>query len=331
MTPTQGSFSDKTKLSKNQLLKNFWRSTGIIWALVVLVIIMTLAEPAFLSKGNILTILKQASITGVLAIGMMMVIVSGGIDLGVGSVLAVSCVASAYFATKAMGLPIAVPFIVGIGIGCAFGALNGIGISYIGFAPFIMTMATLSIARGVALVATNKKPIFNLNPEFIKVSNDFFVNLPSLLFYFLFVSLIGYVLTKKTVFGKWLYSIGGNERAALFSGINVKMIKTIIYTMMGALSGLTGVLMASRITSGNPTVGESYELDAIAACVIGGVSMSGGTGTVVGTVAGVLILGVISNGLDILGISSDYQKIMKGFIILLAVFIDIRARKQGKA
>jgi ribose/xylose/arabinose/galactoside ABC-type transport system permease subunit len=191
-------------------------------------------------------------------------------------------------------------------------------------------MATLSIARGVALVVTNKKPIFNLRPEFIKISNGFFFSLPSLLFYFIVVTVIGYVLTKKTVFGKWLYSIGGNENAANLSGIDVRMVKTVIYIMMGALSGLTGVLMASRITSGNPTVGDGYELDAIAACVIGGVSMSGGSGTVVGVVTGVLILGVISNGLDILGISSDYQKIMKGFIILLAVFIDIRARKQGR-
>jgi ribose/xylose/arabinose/galactoside ABC-type transport system permease subunit len=318
------------ELTRSQKLSIFWRSTGIIWALIVLVAIMAFAEPAFLSRGNILTILKQASITGVLAIGMMLVIISGGIDLGVGSVLAVSCVASAYFATKAMGLPVIVPFLVGIGIGALFGLLNGFGVSYVGFAPFIMTMATLSMARGVALVVTNKKPIFNLRPEFIKVSNDFFFNLPSLLFYFAAVAVIGYILTKKAVFGKWLYSIGGNENAANLSGINVKMVKTVIYTMMGALSGLTGVLMASRITSGNPTVGEGYELDAIAACVIGGVSMSGGIGTVVGTVAGVLILGIISNGLDILGISSDYQKIMKGFIILLAVFIDIRARKQGR-
>jgi len=140
------------------------------------------------------------------------------------------------------------------------------------------------------------------------------------------VTILAYILTKKTVFGKWIYAVGGNENAARYSGINVKRVKVIIYTIMGSLSGLTGVLMASRITSGNPVVGDGYELDAIAACVIGGVSLSGGSGSVIGTVIGVLILGVISNGFDILGISSNYQRIMKGLVILFAVFIDIRSR-----
>jgi ribose/xylose/arabinose/galactoside ABC-type transport system permease subunit len=194
-----------------------------------------------------------------------------------------------------------------------------------------MTMATLSAARGLALVSTNNRPIFNLTEKFIDVSNSIYLGLPSLIYYFLGVAILAYILTRKTVFGKWIYAVGGNENAARYSGINVQKVKLIIYTIMGALSGLTGVLMASRITSGNPTVGEGYELDAIASCVIGGVSMSGGAGSVIGTVVGVLILGVISNGFDILGISSNYQRIMKGLVILFAVFIDIRSRSRKNA
>lgn len=308
----------------------FWKKTGIFWALVILVIIMALSQPAFLTRPNLINILKQASITGVLAVGMTLVLLSGGIDLGVGSVLAVACMAAAYVTTEDRGLPVIVAFVAGISVGALFGFLNGVGIAYIGFAPFIMTMATLSAARGLALVSTDNKPIFNLTQAFVDVSNSQYFGLPSLIFYFMGAAVLAYLLTRTTVFGKWIYAVGGNENAARLSGINVKRVKVIIYTLMGALSGLTGVLMASRITSGNPTVGEGYELDAIAACVIGGISMSGGSGSIIGTVWGVLILGVISNGLDILGVSSNYQRIMKGLVILLAVFIDIRARAAKK-
>ena len=317
--------NEKVPFYKNS---QFWKSTGIFWALVILIIIMAFSQPAFLTKPNLINILKQASITGILAIGLTLVLLTGGIDLSVGSVLAVACMAAAFLTQDALVFPVIMAFIAGIGVGAVFGLLNGFGIAYIGFAPFIMTMATLSAARGIALVSTNNRPIFNLSRTFIDVSNSIYFGLPSLVYYFLIVSVLAYILTKKTVFGKWIYAVGGNQIAAKYSGINVEKVKLIIYMIMGSLSGLTGVLMASRITSGNPTVGEGYELDAIAACVIGGVSMSGGAGSVIGTVIGVLILGVISNGFDILGISSNYQRIMKGLVILLAVFIDIRSRSR---
>lgn len=323
---TNGRPSDKDNVPFYRSVQ-FWKETGIFWALVILVIIMALSQPAFLTKPNLINILKQASITGILAVGMTMVLLTGGIDLGVGSVLAVACMAAAYATTENQSWGVLVAFIFGIGSGTILGFINGIGIAYGKFAPFIMTMATLSAARGLALVSTNNKPIFNLGQDFIGVSNSIYLGLPSLIYYFAGVAIIAYILTTKTVFGKWLFAVGGNENAAKYSGINVNKVKLIIYSIMGALAGLTGVLMASRITSGNPTVGEGYELDAIAACVIGGVSLSGGVGTVIGTVIGVLILGVISNGFDILGISGNYQRIMKGVVILLAVLIDIRSRR----
>lgn len=304
----------------------FWEKTGIFWALILLIIIMAISQPAFLTKPNLINILKQASITGILAVGMTLVLITGGIDLGVGSVLAVACMAAAFCTTSNQNWPVSIAFLAGIAVGALFGLLNGIGVAYIGFAPFIVTMATLSAARGIALVSTNNRPIFNLSREFINVSNTLYFGLPSLIYYFIGIAILAYILTRKTVFGKWIYAVGGNETATRLSGINVRLVKLIVYTLMGALSGLTGVLMASRITSGNPTIGAGYETDAIAACVIGGISMSGGSGSIIGTVLGVLILGVISNGFDILGISSNYQMIMKGVVILLAVFIDIRAR-----
>lgn len=267
----------------------FWKSTGIFWALILLVIIMAISQPAFLTRDNLRNILKQSSITGILAVGMTLVLLTGGIDLSVGSVLAVACMAAAFVTTEAQSLPVYMAFIAGIGVGALFGLFNGIGVAYIKFSPFIVTMATLSAARGIALVSTNNRPIFNLTRDFIDVSNSLYLGLPSLVFYFAIIAILAHILTKKTVFGKWIYAVGGNEIAARYSGLNVKMVKTVMYMISGALAGLTGVLMASRITSGNPTVGEGYELDAIAASVIGGVSMKGGAGSIIGTVIGVLI------------------------------------------
>ena len=174
--------NEKVPFYKNP---QFWKSTGIFWALVILIIIMAFSQPAFLTKPNLINILKQASITGILAIGLTLVLLTGGIDLSVGSVLAVACMAAAFLTQDAQGFPVIMAFIAGIGVGAVFGLLNGFGIAYIGFAPFIMTMATLSAARGIALVSTNNRPIFNLSRAFIDVSNSIYFGLPSLVYYFL--------------------------------------------------------------------------------------------------------------------------------------------------
>jgi ribose/xylose/arabinose/galactoside ABC-type transport system permease subunit len=310
--------------------KNFLRQTGIFWAFLLLSIIMALSQPAFLTLPNITNILKQISINGILAVGMTLVLISGGIDLSVGSIVAVSCVASAYFAGADSSYPIIIPFMAAIAVGGFLGAINGVGVAHFGFAPFIMTLAMLTMARGLVLLITNARPIFNLTRPFINVSNTFFLGLPNLIWYFALVLILCHILLRKTVFGKWTYAVGGNEAATRLSGVNVKNVKLILYSICGALAGLAGLLLASRITSGNPRVGDGYELDAIAAAVIGGVSMAGGSGTIIGTLIGVLILGVIQNGFDILGLSTFYQQIMKGVIILFAVFVDIRAKKNIK-
>jgi ribose/xylose/arabinose/galactoside ABC-type transport system permease subunit len=309
---------------------NFLRQTGIFWAFLLLCIVMAISQPAFLTVPNITNILKQISINGILAVGMTLVLISGGIDLSVGSIVAVACVASAYFAGADSSYPIIIPFLVALAVGGFLGSINGVGIAYFGFAPFIMTLAMLTMARGLVLLITNARPIFNLTRSFINVSNTFFMGLPNLIWYFVIVLILCHILLKKTVFGKWTYAVGGNEAATRLSGVNVKNVKLILYSICGALAGLAGLLLASRITSGNPRVGDGYELDAIAAAVIGGVSMAGGAGTIIGTLIGVLILGVIKNGFDILGLPTFYQQIMKGVIILFAVLVDIRAKKNIK-
>jgi len=319
--------SNKGTIRSKIFNRNFIRQTGIVWAFIVLSGVMALSQPAFLTIPNLTNILKQISINGILAVGMTIVLISGGIDLSVGSIVAVSCVTAAYFGLAENPYPLIVPFIAAILAGAFLGAINGFGIAYLGFAPFIMTLAMLTMARGLILLLTDSRPLFNLSRPFINISNKFFLGLPNLVWYFLIILIFGYVLLKRTVFGKWIYAVGGNEQAARLSGINVRGVKWLIYSICGALAGLAGLLLASRITSGNPRVGDGYELDAIAAAVIGGVSMAGGSGSIIGTLFGVLILGVIQNGFDILGLSTYYQQIMKGIVILLAVFIDIRARK----
>ena len=319
--------SSELKLKPKFFGKGFLRQTGILWAFLVLCTIMALSQPAFLTIPNLTNILKQISINGILAVGMTIVLISGGIDLSVGSIVAVSCVTSAYFGLADNPYPLVVAFLAAIAAGAMLGAINGFGIAYLGFAPFIMTLAMLTMARGLILLVTDSRPLFNLSRPFINISNQFFLGLPNLVWYFLIVLVFGYVLLKRTVFGKWIYAVGGNEQAARLSGINVRGVKWSIYSICGGLAGLAGILLASRITSGNPRVGDGYELDAIAAAVIGGVSMAGGSGSIIGTLFGVLILGVIQNGFDILGLSTYYQQIMKGVVILLAVFIDIRARR----
>ena len=307
------------------------KQLGIVWALAVLVIIMVSLKSSFLNPANLVVIFRQSSITGILAVGMAMVIISGGIDLSVGSVLAVTCIVSAFCTTSTRAwepLGVIPTFLIALSVGAAFGTINGFFVSYLDFPAFIVTMATLSTGRGIALVVTNGRSVFGLTREFIAVSNSAPFGIPSLVYFWLSTVAIAYFLTKKTVFGKWLFAIGGNQDAARISGVNVKLIKMTAYIISGVCAGLTGILMCSRVTTGQPAVGEGYQLDAIASCIIGGVSMGGGRGDMLGTIVGVLVLTVISNGFDIMGLGSNYQKILKGAIIIIAVSIDLISKRR---
>lgn len=303
------------------------RELGILMAFGIILLVLTILSPdAFARPANLINILKQASINGILATGMMFVIISGGIDLSVGSIVALSGVMAAHFAHPGE-YPLIVPIVIALGVGALVGFFNGLGVAYGSIPPFIVTLGTMTIVRGVALIAANGQPVFGVTKEFEALAGGFvFKTIPNLVIYFVVITLIlAFVLTR-TVFGRRVYAIGGNETAAKVSGISVERIKLAVYTLCGFLAGIAGILLASRIISGNPTSGQAYELDAIAAVIIGGVSMSGGAGKWYGTVIGALMMAVISNGLDILNVSSHFQLVIKGLIIIVAVLLDIKGK-----
>lgn len=306
--------------------KAILQKTGIFWSLIILIIILANVAPNFFTSSNFLNISKQASITSILAIGMTFVLLSGGIDLSVGSVVAVSSVFAAYAGLEAADSPLIVCFAVAIFVGLACGTINGIGVAYLKFPPFIMTLGMMGVARGLGQVFTSGKPIFGLVDGFAQVAGGVTFGIPNLVYYMLIVFIVSIFVLNMTVFGRRIYAIGGNVDAARLSGVNVKAHIMAVYMISGALAGLCGMLIASRITSGNPTAAMSYEMDAIAAAVIGGVSMTGGSGGVVGTIIGAFILIIIQNGFDILGISPFYKTIVQGSIILLAVLMDIKSK-----
>ena len=292
-------------LSKNSVME-FVKKTAILWVMIILILILSVISPSFFRGQNLLNIIKQASITGVIGVGMKFVLITGGIDLSVGSVMA----------------------LVVVVLGALCGLINGIGVSYIGFPPFIMTLGMMTIARGIPLVFTNGTPIFGLSEEFNMIANSRVLGVPSLVIFLVITVLAGHIILSKTVLGRRIYAVGGNEDAARLSGVSTAKVKLFVYVFCGILSGIAGILICSRITSGNGTVAEGYEMNAISAAVIGGVSMTGGSGNVLGMVVGAMILTIIQNSFDIMGVNSFYQNIIKGIIILLAVFLDLRGKKK---
>ena len=305
-----------------------FKNYGIFVVFIVLVIILMILSPnAFAKPRNLINVVKQASINGVLACGMMFVIIAGGIDLSAGSVVALSGVVAAYLA-QMQGLPIFGPILGALGTGALIGLVNGFGAAYAELPPFIITLATMSIVRGAALILSGGSPVFGLQEQFEGIAGISIANvIPILVLYFLLIAVFSGFILNKTVFGRHVYAIGGNSITAKVSGINVKSMLLRVYIICGVFSGIAGLLIASRTMQGSPTVGVGYEMDAIAAVVIGGVSMSGGSGKWYGTIIGALLLALISNGLDILGVSSNFQQIIKGIIIAVAVYLDLRGKK----
>lgn len=308
----------------------FFRKTAIFWIFVLLCIVMSIFSPSFCTPQNLMLIIKQSSIIGILAIGMTMVIITGEIDLSVGSVIALSSVCSAMFGGLAdQNMPVIIPLLVGIAVGALCGLANGVMVAYVRFPSFIITLAMTMIARGIAKVLCNGRPVFGISDSFLNLANGFVLQVSNLIIIFLVVFVIGYIVLNKTVLGSRIYAVGGNEKATHLSGVNTKKIRTLVFVFSGTLAGLCGVLMTSRISSGSSIVASGYELDAIAASVIGGVSMSGGIGSIWGTIVGALIIAAMQNGLDIMGVSDFYKNIIQGLIIIAAVFFDIRTKAKN--
>ena len=297
----------------------------IVIIFIALVVVLGLLKPSFLSGGNIVNILKQTSIVGILSFGMMFVIICGGFDMSVGSIIAFTGILAALLGQG--NLPLIVPFIVACLAGLGVGLINGVGVAVGNLPPFIMTLGTMTAVRGLALLVSNGKPITGISEAYKKVTSLMLLGkIPMLAVFFVIVIAVCSFVLAKTVFGRRVFSCGGNLQAARVAGINTTFIRIAVFAISGFLAGLCGFLMTSRVTIGQPTAAEGYEMDAITACVIGGVSMSGGVGKSWGVVVGALLITVISNGLDVLGVSSHWQKVVKGIIIVVAVLIDVKSK-----
>ncbi|PLR83492.1 sugar ABC transporter permease [Bacillus sp. V33-4] len=315
------------KLQKEKA-SHFLGKYGMLLILIALVVLMSILSPTFFTSGNLLNIVRQMSIIGIVAIGVTMVIITTGIDLSSGSVIALVSVMVATFA-QPNSYPLVVAIFIGLGIGLLAGVINGTIIAKGKIAPFIVTLGMMTAARGAALLFSDGRPIGNLSPTFTFIGQGTLLGIPVPIFIFAFVGIISYMLLNHTKFGKYVYAIGGNEQAAIIAGVNVVKYKILIYGYAGLLSSVAGIVLTSRIASGQPTAGTMYELDAIAAAVIGGTSLTGGIGTIGGTIIGALIIGVMNNGLDLLNVSSYWQQILKGAIIVIAVLIDSRKNKKA--
>lgn len=306
--------------------RTFLSEYGILIALLLIIGILSVISPVFLTFNNVINVLRQISINGLLAIGATFVILTKGIDLSVGSILAFSGVAAASLAQNGAYPPL-VAIIAGILAGLLLGIINGFVIAKWNVAPFIVTLGMMSAARGLTFVYSDGRPIPNLSQGFQVIGSGSIMNIPIPVILLFLVFSICSVLLYRTKFGRYVFAVGGNEESAIISGVNVRKIKVWVYSISGLLAGLAGVILTARVTSGLPQAGVSYELDAIAAVVIGGTSLAGGKGRLWGTLVGALLIGVINNGLDLLNVSSYYQLIVKGLIIVVAVLIDSKSNK----
>lgn len=322
---------DPVKLNNRKKLSgNTFQQLLAFSSLIVLVIFFTFASPNFLQTDNIIGILLSTSVTGILALGATFVIVTSGIDLSVGTVMALSSVITGVIVVNA-DLPVVVGVAGGILTGAFCGLLCGLVITKLKIPPFVATLAMMMIAKGLALIISKATPIYFTDvPSFSKISLGTIpgTSIPNAVVIFFVLGIIAAVLLSKTVLGRFNIAIGSNEEATKLSGVNVDKWKIIIYSLAGAFTGIAGVIMASRLNSAQPALGQGYELEAIAAVVIGGTSLSGGKGTIVGTIIGALIMSVLTNGLRVLSIPQEWQTVVVGIVIIFAVYMDILRRRK---
>jgi len=300
----------------------------ILFVFAGICILLSVLTPVFLSVNNIINVIRQVSINGILAAGMTMVIISGGIDLSVGSVAAIC---GAIVAGTQLKLGLAPAMLLSVATGALLGLINGLVITKGKVAPFVATLGMTTVARGLTLIYTGGRPIYNLTDAFRVLGAGYVGPIPvPVLILALVIAVVHFVMSS-TVFGREVYALGGNEEAARYSGINVERRRMLVYISMGLLSAVTGIVLTSRLGSADPTAGVGFETDAIAAVVIGGTSMSGGEGSVIGSLIGALIIGVMNNGLNLLNVSPYYQQIFKGLIVVLAVLMDSASRRKRQA
>jgi ribose transport system permease protein len=308
-------------------------------ALIVLIVVFSLASPYFLQFNNIVGILLATAVNGVLALGVTFVIITGGIDLSIGTVMTFSAVMTGVFVVY-WGLPIPIGLVGGILTGSLAGFINGTVIAKMKIPPFIATLGMMYIAKGLSLVISNLKPIyFNDTPEFRQIvmgsalgslfPQTSVLQIPNAVFFLFGAAFVASFILGRTILGRYTFALGSNEEATRLSGVNVDRWKIAVYTLGGTFAGLGGVMMASRLNSAQPALGQGYELDAIAAVVIGGTSLSGGEGTIMGTIIGAFVMSVLVNGLRMLSVSQEWQTVVTGGIVILAVYLDIIRRRKS--
>jgi inositol transport system permease protein len=302
--------------------RNLLHRFGLLLVILFVGIALSLLTDTFLSVANFTNVAQQISINGILAVGVTFVLLTAGVDLSLGSVVALSGVACATFAHPG-DHSVFVPIAVGLLTGAACGLVNGVLVTRGGVAPFIVTLGMMTIARGLALIVSGGRPVADMSNELTALAGDF-LGVPIPVLCFAGVAFAAWFFLRNFRLGRHIYAVGGNENAARAAGVPVEKVKLFAYGLCGLLTGLAGVVLAARITTGQPNAGQAYELDAIAAVVIGGTSLAGGVGTITGTLLGVLLIGVINNGLDLMGVLSYYQAVIKGVIIVGAVWLDRR-------
>lgn len=309
-------------MDKKTKIKNKIQDLGVLIALVILIILFSIADPHFRTFDNFMSLIRQSSINGFIAFGMTCVILTGCIDLSVGSVLALTAAFCASF-IKA-GMPVLIAMLLALVIGTIFGLISGLMVTKWRLQPFIATMITMTVYRGFTLIFTNGKPISNLGDSALLkfVGKGSVLGIPFPVILFIIVFLIFMFVLDKTTFGRKIYATGSNAASAKLAGVNVNKTKIIAYAISGCMAALSGLILLSRLGSAQPTSGDGYELDAIAAVALGGTSMNGGRGRIWGTMVGILIIAVLNNGLNIMNVSSYWQSVVKGVVILIAVLSD---------
>lgn len=306
----------------------YGRQFGTFLGLIFLCLVLWILTPYFLTVSNLLNVLEQSSINAIIAVGMTFVIITAGIDLSVGSILAFSGVVLA--TVLRTGVPLPVALLAGLLTGTFCGLVNGMLVSFGRLPPFIVTLGMMSIARGAALVFTNGRPVSGFEQSFrwMATGKLFFIPMPLVIMIIIYA--ISHLLLTRTKFGRYTYAMGGNEEATFLSGVNVRFHKTMVYGLSGLTSAIAAIILTGRLNSAQPIAGIMYELDAIAATVIGGTSLMGGEGTLLGTLIGALIMGVLRNGLNLLGVSSFLQQIIIGMVIIIAVLFDTVIKKKNR-
>ena len=310
-------------LIRHPLLRQYG---GIVIALIILCTVFTIANSRFLSLANFMNIFQQVAVVAIAAFGMTWVILLGEIDLSVGSIIAVAGMVGAQ--SLALGTGFTAALLITVAAGAILGAVNGLLTARLLLPSFIVTVATMSIYRGLVSLPTGGAPLMISDPNWQAIGASHFLGVPLIIWILLVLFLANHIALSMTVFGRETYLTGGNREAALYSGIRVNRIKIIIFTLSGVMSAIAGILLSSRLYSAQTNAGLSYELDAIAAAVLGGTSLSGGVGTMPGTLIGALIIGVLNNGMNMLSVPYFYQLIVKGVVIIIAVWLDVRAKRR---